>query len=185
MSECLEVYSVAITSPDCRYHTIKSMPTFPEDAAVRVLRRERAAVPPLFKCKYLTEPLNRYAINMDPLKGGRCLNVASGAKRSQGQIWKSNADPLDQDWLNFAFSSSPPPKPILSATACLYLIVRHDQQLWHLLVTLCFLSGPKEANSWVIYINVCLNKYCKTILKCTEFGVNVFLLYSPVLFLIG
>ena len=41
MSECLEVYSVAITSPDCRYHTIKSMPTFPEDAAVRVLRRER------------------------------------------------------------------------------------------------------------------------------------------------
>lgn len=35
MSECLEVYSVAITSPDCHYHAIKNMPTFPEDAEKR------------------------------------------------------------------------------------------------------------------------------------------------------
>lgn len=88
MSECLEVYSVVLTSPDCRYHAIKNMPTFPENAAQteRKSERERAAAPPLFKCKYLTEAVNRYTINMDPLKGGRCLNVALGAKRSQGQI---------------------------------------------------------------------------------------------------
>lgn len=69
MSECLEVYSVTITSPDCRYHAIKNMLTFPEDAVVYMLRRERAAMPPLFKCRYLTELLNRYTINMDLLKG--------------------------------------------------------------------------------------------------------------------
>lgn len=61
MSESLEVYSVVLTSPDCRYYAIKMLLCLTES--------ERAAVPPLFKCKYLTEPVNRYTINMDPLKG--------------------------------------------------------------------------------------------------------------------
>lgn len=85
MSEYSEVYSVVLTSPDCRYHTIQNVPGFPEDAAVHK-DTERAAVHPLFKCKYLTEPVNRYTINMDPVKGGRCSSLASEAKRSQGQI---------------------------------------------------------------------------------------------------
>lgn len=38
MSECLEVYSVVITSPDCRYHAIKKMPALAEDAAAHILK---------------------------------------------------------------------------------------------------------------------------------------------------
>lgn len=67
------------------------MPVFTEDAALHrdgERGREGAAVPSLFKCKYLTS-VNRYTINIDPLMGGRCFNVASGAKRSQGQIKKA------------------------------------------------------------------------------------------------
>lgn len=70
MSECFEVYSSVITSLDCRDHAIIKMSTFPEDAAMHMLKdMEGAAVPPLFKCKYLTEHVNRYVINMDPLNG--------------------------------------------------------------------------------------------------------------------
>lgn len=89
------------------------MSAFPDDAVHR--EREWAAVPPLFRCKYLEEPVDRYTINMDPLMGGRCFNVASGAKRSQGRIQKkSNVDPLDHDWLNLVFSRSPSPNPPVS-----------------------------------------------------------------------
>lgn len=96
---------------------------------------ERAAVPPLFKCKYLTEPVNRYTINMDPLKGAGAWMLPQGSKGRRVKSKKSHVDPLDQYWLNFAISSSPPPKPVLWATTRLYLIVSHYQQLWHLLLT--------------------------------------------------
>lgn len=72
-------------------------------------KRARAAVPPLFKCKYLTEPVNRYAINMDPLKGAGAWMLPQGPIGHRVKFWKSNVDPLDQYWLNFAISSSPPP----------------------------------------------------------------------------
>lgn len=47
---------------------------FPENAAIHGERQsERAVVPSLFRCKYLTEAVNSYTINMDQLKGGRVL----------------------------------------------------------------------------------------------------------------
>lgn len=61
-----------------------------------------------------------------------------GPKGHRVKSKKSYVDPLDQYWLNFAVSSSPTPpptpKPMLSATACLRLIVSHYEQMWHLLL---------------------------------------------------
>lgn len=101
--------------------------------------RERAAAPPLFKCKYLTGAVNRYTINMDPLKGGRCLNVALGGQKVTGSNLKKQCWSFRSALIEFSFLREPSPhKPMLSATACLYLIVSHYQLLWHLLLFCLF-----------------------------------------------
>lgn len=67
---------------------------------------ERAAVPPLFKCKYLTELINGYTINMDPVKGAGASVLPHGPKGHRVISKKSCVDPLDQYWFNLAISNS-------------------------------------------------------------------------------
>ncbi len=100
----------------------KKMPTLPwrcSRAQSWRRERERAAAPPLFKCKYLTEPVDRYAINMDPLKGGQALECClRGQKGHRVKSEKGNVDPLDQYWLNFVISSSPSSPPQTNTFSC-------------------------------------------------------------------
>lgn len=71
---------------------------------------QQAAVPPLFKCKYLTELINGYTINMDPLKGAGASVLPHGPKGHRVTSKKSFVDPLDHYWFNLAISNSIPPQ---------------------------------------------------------------------------
>lgn len=120
---CLEVYGIVITS-DC-YHAIQNLPWRCCHAHTeRESERERDSTRELqyLHCSNANISQSRSIDVYDKhgsTEGGRCMNVAPGAKRSQGQNKKSDVDHLDQYWLNFAFSGSPPP-------VCLYLIVSSD-----------------------------------------------------------
>lgn len=62
---------------------VKNM--FLENAAVhRESEYSRAAVPSLFMCKYHTEAVDSYTINMDPPKGGRCFKSCLGGRKVTG-----------------------------------------------------------------------------------------------------
>ena len=79
-----------LMSPDCRYHA---------RPAVHIQYRKKDRELQYLHCSYANIP-ERETIDLydkhGSIEGGRCLNVASGVKRSQGQKPKKAVDPLDQ-----------------------------------------------------------------------------------------
>lgn len=120
---CLEVYSVVITSSRLIVTTtqFKSMPVFTEDAALhRDREREGESCSTFALQMQISHKVGRWIHNKHGfIDWGQVLQCRLRGQKVTGSNKKSNVDPLDHDWLNFAFSRSPSPQN----TACFYLIV--------------------------------------------------------------
>lgn len=100
MPECLEVNGVTTTSPDCHCHAIRA------DVGVKGTER------PSLCCSNanISQSLvNRYTINMDPLKGAGARMLPQGPKGHGVGSKKSNVDPFRSLLIEFCYLQQPCP----------------------------------------------------------------------------
>ena len=139
--------------------------------------RRRAAVPRLFKCKYLTEPVNRYTINMDPLKRAGAWMLPQGPKghrvKSKKKQWWSFRSVL----IEFCYLQQPFP-PI-------QCFQPQHVSIWLSAITvncdICY-SCRRERDTWDMETNVGLSACQQSDWPTTPFSIRIYDVYSCICF---